>query len=136
MNEAKSFLGKGFSFPPKVDTSTGRFVMVENEEDIKQSICIIIQTNLKERAMLPKFGCNMQQYIYELPDSSFEYTICNTVETALVQWESRIRNITVTLDKKELRNGIVYFNINYYVRATNNPNNLVFPYYLEEGIGD
>jgi hypothetical protein len=29
----------------------------------------------------------------------------------------------------------VILNIGYTVRATNNPNNLVFPYYLYEGVG-
>lgn len=136
MNDAKSFLGKGFSFPPKVDPSTGRFLMVENEEDIKQSICIIIQTGLKERAMSPEFGCTLKNYIYDIPDASFEYAISNSIIEGMVKWEPRIRNVSVTLDRKDIKNGVVYFHIQYDVRATNNPNNLVFPYYLEEGIGE
>lgn len=135
MSNAKEFLGKGFSFPPKVDPATGRFLMVENEEDIKQSIIIIMQTRLNERAMLPQFGCQLQNYIYELPDASFTYSVCNAVEIALIKWESRIRNVSVNLDLRDLKNGTIYFNIKYDVRATNNPYNLVFPYYMEEGIG-
>lgn len=135
MNDSKAFLGKGFSFPPKVDPSTGRFLMTENEEDIKQAICIIIQTRLSERAMLPEFGCDIQKYIFELPDSSYEYSICNAIEEALADWEPRIRDTKVSIDAKDLKNGRVYINIDYFVRATNNPNNLVFPYYMEEGVG-
>ena len=35
-----------------------------------------------------------------------------------------------------LDRGEVLLNVHYTVRSTNNPNNLVFPYYLYEGVGD
>ena len=121
MDSSRAFLGKGFAFPPEVDPVTGHFRMAEGEEDIRQAIYIILMTRLKERAMLPEFGCNLQEYIFDLPDTAFE---------------SRLRQVEVTVDKKDLPRGTIYLNISYYVRATNNPNNLVFPYYLEEGIGE
>ena len=136
MSSSKSFLGRGFAFPPKIDSATGRFIMVEDEEDIRQSIYIILMTRMKERAMLPDFGCNLQDYIFALPDSDFEVKINREVQDALMKYEPRIVNVTTSIDQKELKNGVVYFNISYLVRSTNNPNNLVFPYYLEEGIGE
>ena len=136
MSSSNSFLGRGFAFPPKIDSATGRFIMVEDEEDIRQSIYIILMTRMKERAMLPDFGCNLQDYIFALPDSDFEVKINREVQDALMKYEPRIVNVTTSIDQKELKNGVVYFNISYLVRSTNNPNNLVFPYYLEEGIGE
>ena len=38
MNKSKDFLGRGFAFPPRIDSATGQFVMAESEEDIRQSI--------------------------------------------------------------------------------------------------
>ena len=44
--------------------------------------------------------------------------------------------ITVDVDMTDLGRGMLMFDIGYTVRSTNNPNNLVFPYYLYEGVGD
>ena len=136
MEKSKDFLGRGFAFPPRIDSATGQFVMVESEEDIRQSIYIILMTRLRERALLPDFGCNLHEYIFELPDSDFEIRIGSEVREALMRYEPRIINVSVEVDTRDLQNGTVYLNINYTVRATNNPNNLVFPYYLVEGVGE
>ncbi len=57
-------------------------------------------------------------------------------EDALTRYEPRIRQVSISVDRNDHLRGVIYLNIDYYVRATNNPNNLVFPYYLEEGIGE
>lgn len=136
MNSSKDFLGRGFAFPPRIDSATGQFVMAESEEDIRQSIYIILMTRMKERAMLPDFGCNLHEYIFEVPDSEFEVEIGNEIVEALTKYEPRIINVEVRVDTKNLTDGMIYLNIDYTVRATNNPNNLVFPYYLMEGVGE
>lgn len=136
MQRTGDFLGKGFGFPPEIDPATGKFKMTSGEEDIRQAVYLILMTRNKERAMLPDFGCDLHNYIYELPDSAFESQICSEIEEALARWEPRIRDTKVTLDSSGRLNGVIYLNIRYVVRATNNPNNLVFPYYLEEGTGE
>lgn len=136
MSDSKDFLGKGFAFPPKIDSATGKFVMTENEEDIRQAVYIILLTKTKERAMLPEFGCDMHKYIFELPDATFEHLICDEIEEALTNWEPRIRDVQVQVDTRNQSKGQILLDVRYVVRATNNPNNLVFPYYLEEGIGE
>ena len=136
MNSSKDFLGRGFAFPPRIDSATGQFVMAESEEDIRQSIYIILMTRMKERAMLPDFGCNLHEYIFEVPDSEFEIEIGNEIIEALTKYEPRIINVEVRVDTKNLTDGMIYINIDYTVRATNNPNNLVFPYYVMEGVGE
>lgn len=86
--------------------------------------------------MLPDFGCNLHEYIFELPDSDFEIRIAREIQDALMRYEPRIINVEVHVDTRNIQNGTIYLNISYVVRSTNNPNNLVFPYYLEEGIGE
>lgn len=136
MDRAKDFLGRGFAFPPRIDSATGQFVMADSEEDIRQSIYIILMTRMKERVMLPDFGCNLHEYIFEVPDSDFEVRIGSEIREALMRYEPRIINVEVGVDTREYQNGKVYLNISYTVRATNNPNNLVFPYYIMEGVGE
>lgn len=136
MDKSKDFLGRGFAFPLRIDSATGQFVMAESEEDIRQSIYIILMTRMKERAMLPDFGCNLHEYIFEVPDSDFEVQIGSEIKEALMRYEPRIINVDVEVDSSNISNGMINLNINYTVRATNNPNNLVFPYYLMEGVGE
>ena len=84
----------------------------------------------------------VQTLIYD--DSGFKKEMLSLIhiwlireaEDALTRYEPRIRHVNVTVDRRNLTGGTIYLNISYDVRATNNPNNLVFPYYLEEGIGE
>lgn len=135
MEHTKQFLGQGFSFPPRLDETTGRFVLCSAEEDIRQSIGLILTTKKRERAMLPDFGCDIQDYVFGLPDSASLAMARRSIVEALTDWEPRIINVQVQADLSDLSDGKIVFNISYIVRATNNPNNLVFPYYLYEGVG-
>ncbi|MEG1778350.1 MAG: GPW/gp25 family protein [Angelakisella sp.] len=136
MSDANNFLGRGFSFPPQVDPVTGRFKTVSADEDIRQAICLIIMTRKNERAMLPEFGCNIHDFVFALPDPEAEHMVCSEIQDALVNWEPRIIDVDVDVDNSEIEKGKVILNISYTVRDTNNPNNLVFPYYLYEGVGE
>lgn len=136
MDSSRAFLGKGFAFPPEVDPVTGHFRMAEGEEDIRQAIYIILMIKAEGAGNAAGIRMQSQEYIFDLPDTAFESRLIREVEDALTRHEPRIRQVEVTVDKKDLPRGTIYLNISYYVRATNNPNNLVFPYYLEEGIGE
>ncbi|MDR2908437.1 MAG: GPW/gp25 family protein, partial [Oscillospiraceae bacterium] len=70
LDSTAEFLGRGWSFPPRVDPATGRFAVCSGEEDIRQSIWIILMTRLGERQMLPNFGSSLHNYVFELPDAS------------------------------------------------------------------
>lgn len=135
MLDRGSFLGRGFSFPPRVDSATGRFVLCEGEDDIRQSVYIILMTRKREYAMLPDFGCDLHEYVFGFPDETSLALARGAVIDALTDWEPRIVDITVGIGTEDLSQGKVVFDIGYTVRATNNPNNLVFPYYLYEGVG-
>ncbi len=130
-----SFLGRGLSFPPRVDSATGRFVLCDSEEDIRQSITIILMTRKREYAMLPEFGCDLYEYVFDLPGAMGVSRARSAIIDALTLWEPRIIHIQVDIDMKDIARGKVVFLIRYVVRSTNNPNNLVFPYYLYEGVG-
>ena len=130
----RTFLGKGFTFPPAVDPATGRFLMATDDDDIRQAIYLILMTNVGERPMEPEFGCDIADYIFDLPDARAKHAMEDSIYTALLRWEPRIDNIEVEVQDRRV-NGAVYIEISYTVRSTNNPVNLVFPYYLETGFG-
>lgn len=131
----REFLGRGFAFPPRVDAVTGRFQTVDAEEDIRQAIYIILMTRKGERAMNPDFGCNLHNYVFDMPEMTAVTLAVSEITTALHRWEPRIEEIKVDVDHSRQNEGIVNFNIKYLVRDTNNAANFVFPYYLYEGVG-
>lgn len=133
MADGEMFLGKGFKFPPRVDATTGRFMVSEGEEDIKEAIYLILKTRLEERPMCPSFGCDIDDYVFELPDGSAKRGMEDAIEMALSRWEPRIENIEVTVNKERMNEGILLVDIGYTVCKNNNRVNMVFPYYLEEG---
>ena len=133
--QSADFLGKGWSFPPSVDHATGRFRMVDGSEDIKQSIGIILNTRINERAMLPEFGSSIHEFVFELPDATTITLLREEVTAALVRWEPRIVDINVEVNIDRINEGEIRLFINYTERITNNPNNIVFPYYISEGAG-
>ena len=136
MAGTRDFLGTGCNFPPKTDGATGRIAMSSEEENIRQSVLIILTTRRGERAMMPDFGCDLHDFVFELPDSTALTMARSEIVRALTRWEPRIIDVAVGADCTEINLGKVVFTISYTVRSTNNPNNLVFPYFLYEGVGE
>jgi hypothetical protein len=132
----KGFLGTGFKFPIQVDPSTGRMRTSSHEEDIKEAVGIVLNTRRGERVMNPNFGCGIHEYSFGTADFTTLSLMRKEVRDALVMWEPRIEEIEVSIDDSQSEVGQIIINISYVVRSTNNPFNLVFPYYINEGFGD
>ena len=127
-----SFLGKGFAFPLSVDPVTGRMRTAEYEEDIRQAIYIILMTRKGERVMRPEFGCSIHDFAFGSMDYETRSGIERAVTEALILWEPRITDIEVRAYRAEA--GVVNISVSYVVRSTNNPYNLVYPFYISEGL--
>lgn len=133
--KVRGFLGIGFHFPIQVEEATGKMKTVSLEEDIMQAILIILMTRKGERVMRPDFGCNIYDYAFDTTDYTTLIQMENAVRDALIRWEPRITEIKVHIDDSQKQEGTLLIEINYRVRSTNNPFNLVYPYYLNEGMG-
>ena len=128
----KTFLGTGWSFPPTFLPSNGGVVMVSDEEDIQQSLEILLQTELGERVMHSDFGCSLQPYIYENMNAEVIALIKDSVSESILNHESRIEVDAIDL-LDEQDQGFLLIKITYMIRKTNTRSNYVFPYYIKEG---
>ena len=63
--DAKAFLGRGLAFPAAVDASSGAIAMAQYEEDIRQAVRIILDTDPGERVMRPDFGAGLRALVFE-----------------------------------------------------------------------
>lgn len=133
MDEQKALLGRGWAWPVQLDPRTGLVASVAHEEDIRQSIRIILETSPGERVMRPNFGCGVHDLVFEAMDSTTIQRIRSTVEEALRRCEARIDVLSVEVDESATSEGKLLVEIEYRVRKTNQVGNLVFPFYFREG---
>ncbi|HAV54813.1 MAG: GPW/gp25 family protein [Aequorivita sp.] len=133
MNTSDTFLGEGWSFPPHFDKKTGQLVTTTGVADINKSLEILLSTRLGERVMLPNYGCNLEELLFQPLDVTLKTYIIELIKTVILYYEPRIDTQTVSLDTTNELNGEVLINIEYVVRITNSRANLVFPFYKTEG---
>ena len=132
-DERKDFLGRGWAMPVELDPRTGRVASVAYEEDIRQSIMIILETAPGERVMRPNFGCGIHELVFAAMDSTTLQRVRSVVEEALRRCEARIDVLAVNVDDAASIEGKLLVEIEYRVRKTNQTGNLVFPFYFREG---
>ena len=128
----RDFLGTGWA-PPVGTDYQGDIELSSAEDNIRQSVRIIIGTAKGERVMRPDFGCEVHDYVFAAADPATLSMIEDAVEDALVQWEPRIDVERVEAAPDEENPNRVLVEIDYWVRETNSSANLVYPFYLNEG---
>lgn len=126
------FLGQGWSFPPAFSKAGNTLELVKAEEDIKQSLHIILSTSLGERVMRSDFGANLKDQVFEPMDAAFQPFVTSIIRRAIVLYEPRI-----TLDSVDVEvtpeEGRIVLTINFTIVSNNTRSNIVYPYYLTEG---
>ena len=80
--------------------------------------------------MRPEFGCGIHDFVFAPADDATAGHLGHEVRDSLDRWEPRIdvTDVDVTLDDPGPLHALI--DIRYTVRATNDPRNLVFPFYV------
>ena len=130
--EEKSFLGQGWAFPPGFSLSTGTSVLVREDEDIQQSLIILLSTRLGERIMRPQYGCILHHVVFEKADKSTITFLRDSIESAILYHEPRIKVLEIRTSFEADQSERIFIDIVYLIRATNTRSNLVYPFSLNE----
>ena len=133
MENNDSFLGIGWSFPPEFKENTKTVTMLMDEEDIKSSLEILLTTKVGERIMQPKFGCKMEELLFNPLNRTLKTFVAEMIKTAILYHEPRIDVEKIDITQGDDLTGELLVIIDFKVRATNSRINMVFPYYKEEG---
>jgi phage baseplate assembly protein W len=131
-SSAKAFLGVGWAFPP-CTAADGSTAIAQYEQDVYEAIWIILSTDWGERVMRPTFGAGLRSFVFGPLSQTTLQQVQTRVQESLIQWEPRINveQVSVTIDPKN--QGVLLIAITYFVRVTNTLQNLVYPFFLEEG---
>lgn len=101
---------KGWKFPIQVDKSNGKIKTVEDNENIKQSVRMILETRPNERKIVPEFGANLRPYMFETISPGVISSLESEVEESIKTWESHIEDLNV--DVKSETGTISYLEAN------------------------
>jgi uncharacterized protein len=124
-----SILGSGLAFPLQVD-HRGTLALAHGEDDIAQAIELILATSPGERPMRPEFGCPLHELVFDTIDAAMVGRMDLAIREALGRWEPRIEVTEIEFDLSNVGEGRLDTTIGYRVRATNQPRNLVYPFYV------
>lgn len=95
MDEASVF-GRGFAFPPRI-AENGRWEWSQGPQNIRESLEVILLTQLGERVRLLEFGAGLRAYLFEPNIPSTHRLMQEQIVQALNRWEPRIRLDSVAL---------------------------------------
>lgn len=130
---ARPFLGLGLAFPIAV-TPTGALALASDEEKIAQSIELILGTATGERLMRPDFGCGVHDQVFAPNDAATIGRIVDEVRRAVVSFEPRIDVLDVSAEFAPERPNLLLIRIDYRIRQNNAITNLVYPFFVREGL--
>ena len=126
---SREFVGTGWGFPLRTD-ATGGFALVSAEREIEEAIRLILGTAYGERPMRPEFGCGIHDYVFAEANAETAGRLAYEVRRSLLRWEPRIEveDVGINLDSED--SAVLYIDIRYTVKDSNDPRNLVFPFYV------
>jgi phage baseplate assembly protein W len=125
----KNFLGRGIQFPVGLD-ARGNLALSEFDDNIAESIHLILGTAIGERVMRPEFGCRIHDYVFHPNNPSTASLVGYYVREAIVKWEPRVENVVVNSYPDPAEENVMRVEISYKVSRTNSIRNLVYPFYL------
>lgn len=133
MENERSFLGTGWSFPPTFETSTASVQMSSEEVDIRESLIILLSTRPGERVMNPSYGCNLDDLLFAPLTLTLKTFVSDLIETAILYFEPRINLEAIEIVQNRDLEGELLIELKYIIRSTNARTNLVYPFYRGEG---
>jgi phage baseplate assembly protein W len=84
--------------------------------------------------MRPEYGCDLAKYTF----AEMNYTVMSEIEIevkkAIILWEPRVIDVEVICRLDDHTDGLLLIDVSFVVRSTNNPYNLVYPFYLTEAV--
>lgn len=129
MANERDFLGKGLRFPVSVNLNGG-VSSSAYEENVRQSLFIILGTAPGERLSRPDFGCRIHDLMFA-PNNDITAARAEVYcEEAIYKFEPRVEHVTVRAMTNADQPNRLDIRIEYIIAGKNDKRNLVFPFYL------
>lgn len=126
-SDLQDCIGSGLSFPLQPNLQGG-LKLSSQAQKVKESIWLILQTDLGERVYRPDFGCRLSELAFAPLNHDTLLKIRLYVIEALQKWEPRIDIDEVRAEAAET--GRVNITIDYHLKSHPDPYCFVYPFYL------
>jgi phage baseplate assembly protein W len=114
---ARDLFGQGLGFPPRIGAD-GRLVWSSGEDNVRESIRIILLTEPGERLMREEFGCGLRGYLFEPNTVTTRQLIGERITQAIGRWEPRVAVREVRVDPDDDDPRVVAVSIVFQLVAT------------------
>ncbi|GGK23340.1 hypothetical protein GCM10010124_14790 [Pilimelia terevasa] len=129
MSVEPDLIGARWAYPVRTD-ATGAVALVRGDRALAESIRLILGTAPGERPMRPAFGCAIHDLVFAPADAATAGQIAYAVRVALELFEPRITVDDVRVSFADADAGALLIDVHYTARNSNDPRNLVFPFYV------
>jgi phage baseplate assembly protein W len=129
-NIFKDFMGTGWRFPIEFKKET--VVMLDGEDDIRNSLDVLFSTTVGERVMHPNFGSAISTFLFTPINRSTITYMEAIISDEILFNEPRIVLNDVTIQPSPTESGRLDIIVYYTIAATNNRYNYVYPFYIKE----
>ncbi len=125
----REFLGKGWRFPVAVNL-TGGISASSLDENVRESIFVILGTAPGERVKRPDFGCQIHDLMFAPNNDETAARAEFYCEEALYKYEPRIEAVKCRASPNKAEPSRLDIRITYTVAGKSDKKNLVYPFYL------
>jgi phage baseplate assembly protein W len=87
----------GWKFPINVENKTGKIQVLCDNDLIRQSVNIILKTQILERKIFPSFGSELRSFVFEIINANSISEFKNSIKLAIQNWEEHIKNIKINI---------------------------------------
>ncbi|MGE0400299.1 MAG: GPW/gp25 family protein [Kofleriaceae bacterium] len=130
MSNNRDFLGKGIRFPVSINLNGG-VSSSQLDENVRQSIFIILGTAPGERLHRKHFGCQIHDLMFA-PNNGITAARAEIYcEEAIYKFEPRVESVTARAWPNPDEPNRLDIKIEYVIAGKHEKRNLVFPFYLK-----
>lgn len=130
MSNDKDFLGKGLRFPVSINLNGGVSTS-QYEENVRQSLFVILGTAPGERLNRPRFGCRIHDLMFAPNNPTTAARAEVFCEEAILKFEPRVDKVVCYAEPNPDEPNRLDIRIEYVIAGKNDKRNLVFPFYLK-----
>lgn len=124
--DATGLSGTGWRFPPHFSTGGKHVLLASDEDDIRESLEILLSTLVGERLCHPDFGCDLKKFMFEEVDNALVTEIQEMIAEVIYTYEPRVEVLEITVTEEEKSATILVIYISYLIYATNSEESMVY----------
>lgn len=117
ISKPASLYGQGIAFPPRIEAN-GHLAWSSGEENVRQSIRVLLLTEPGERIMHEEYGCGLRRFLFEPNTLTTRQLISERISQAIARWEPRVSVDSVDVEADPADSRIVHINILFRLIAT------------------